>query len=310
MSVRSGAASLTRLAEACTRDPEQSIRAIGWNLLRDHRVSDARAEHFLEVTRQPTTASDLKRALGDYHYNWVCRQPAETYLSRARNSLNFVADGDLSMNMPLATVINVSGWIAQLRDTVRDGPRLEQIFDEVAVVGTPTRRIADFLSALFAVVNVARDQRPVWAARLSRFRRAIDRARPATWNAAVGVWRRQGSWQAVVTYPRRSVQEVIRPTQLDAGFYQFHFPSPPVVATASGGITMAICDMTDRMPLVPEWIHPPIDFDADHWLAAGGLFGEVPDALDVTRLGEHRRSHGGRLTKWLDGLGPGWLPPE
>jgi hypothetical protein len=80
---------LGQLAKECTNAPEDSLQAIGWNLLADHRVSEERAEHFFDVTGKPSTVEELARASVDYHRDWVCQRPNLTFAVAGTRSFVF-----------------------------------------------------------------------------------------------------------------------------------------------------------------------------------------------------------------------------
>lgn len=180
-------ARLGELATECTKAAEPSLEAIGWNLLADHRVSEERGAHFFDVTGKPSTIDELKKAIVDYHKDWVCQSPEETYLSRSRNGKNFVPKSSLPKGTELANVLNVSGWVYRLR--AKDpalGSRLESLLRNLAGPSPPADGIEAFLTELFAAINSRRDGRPMWAARWREFVKSIDDGTCRTWNEAVG----------------------------------------------------------------------------------------------------------------------------
>jgi hypothetical protein len=245
----------------------------------------------------------------NYHRQFVCQRPADSYLSTLYNQNNFVPVDQRPDDLPLATVINVSAWIERLRGEVAIGWRLERDFGLLQGGNSSRDAVHAFLADVFVAVNRLRDERPVWVAQRDDFVEASDVNIPATWNAAVGAWRKPGAWQAVLTYPSRLVSALLRPTQLDAGFNQFHYPSPTVVDLVRGGITMALREVSESVPLVREWIHPPIPLDPRHWTAARDLFGRVDPMAGASGL-VCREWHRGRLARWLPQIEPAWIPPE
>lgn len=299
-----------QLATECTNDPEPSLQAIGWNLLADHRVSEERAEHFFVVTGEPSTVANLKRALDDYHRDWVCRRPDETYLSQSRNGRNFVRKSSLPKGTELANALNVSGWVYRLRTKdPRIGIKLESRLKDLAGPSPPADAVEAFLMELFAAINSRRDGRPMWAARWKELVKSIDDGSCRTWNEAVGAWRRRDSWQVVLRYPLAAVPTLVRPTQLDSGYYEYHFPSPPFPRPTRGGFTMALRELAVGAALVSEWIHPPIDLHIDHWIAGGRLWGVIEDETSDS-LWFCRSQHRARLLRRFGRECGGWLPPR
>jgi hypothetical protein len=290
----------------CTLRPEESVQAIGLNLLCDHRVSEARAAHFFDATGRPGTVDELRKALLDYHWDWVCQQPAESYLSRPRNGHNFVQKSRLPKDLTLVNVLNVSAWVNTLRTLPVLGPRLETGFRRLADPLATADEIEAFLTGLFEAINLHRDERPVWVARWKEFERSVEHASTSTWNTAVGVWRRPGSWQIVLRYPITAVARLIRPTQLDSSS-QYHFPSPPSPRPTPGGFTMTLREMATKTPIVPEWVHPPVDLRIEYWVAGGRLCAEVPDDGPAD-LWLYRSQHREKLARRFPKETAGWLP--
>src|SRR5580700_3591389 len=94
---RNTTAEYGRLGDAAlglTTRPEESWQAVGWNILYDHRVSEARAADFYSVEK-PATGRELERALRNYYWEVICKVPANSYLSSTLNSHNFVEKDSL-----------------------------------------------------------------------------------------------------------------------------------------------------------------------------------------------------------------------
>jgi len=288
------------------QDSEPSRRAVGWNLLSDERISSARIEHFLRVVGLPRSADELARALVDYHRLWVCPQPYETYLSDERNGHNLVP---VVAGRTLGTVLNVSAVVERIRTRRGVGVRIERDFAKLTAlpIPPPQAAIQYFLDQLFYTMSSLSESRPVWVAEWDALEPAIEPGDASSWNRAVGVWRRAGSWQIVLRYPAEDVGQLVRPTMLDAGFNQFHFPSPPIFPQPKGGITMALEDPMPVRPLISEWIHRPISFKTEYWIAAGGLCASVvSDAPAPISL--YRSNHRERLTRAFPTGITNWLP--
>jgi len=88
------------------------------------------------------------------------------------------------------------------------------------------------------------------------------------WCASVGLCKDSPAWVAVVRYPVRRVQ-LIRPTQLEAGWYGRHFPTPPDCSLGEGGRVVDghphIFSRPGYQPL-KEYLHPPIPLFVEDWI--------------------------------------------
>jgi hypothetical protein len=295
---------LRELAFECTRLKEESLQVLGLNLLADLRLSEQRAQHFLEVTGNPG-ADRIGNAIVKYHDDWVSESPTETYLSRTRNGKNFVARSRLPKDISLVTVLNISGWARRLRiDSEFSG-----LEPRVALLGDPSatgNQKMEFLDELFRAIQLRRDQRPIWVARWKDFEKSIEVSRPNTWNTSVGVWRDRSDWQLALRYPVAAVPCLVRPTTLDcAPSSLYHFPSPPFRLPTRGGFTMALSEPAPRSPLISEWIHPPIDLKTGYC---------VPGMLGMAEEGKkreiwiYRNGHMERLGRRFKKEVAGWLP--
>jgi hypothetical protein len=83
--------------------------------------------------------------------------------------------------------------------------------------------------------------------------------------------------------------DVYRPTQLEAGDFPFHFPSPDCAERRMGGhpvnFGLGLSDL-----LVSEFIHREIRFHYEHWRDAGDLL-ERADSVNYGHLMGYRRRH-------------------
>jgi hypothetical protein len=301
--------SIAAMALRLTQHEEASVRAIGWNLLSEERISDDRLEHFATVTRALRSDEELQRALVDYHRDWVCQRPSETYSSTARNRLNFVDLDKVPEALELVTVINVSSWVERLQARRRTGLQLERLLGHLNAGSHEAEVIVELLGGVFDGIKASSSARPVWVANAQQFWDSIDRAVPATWSTSLGVWRLNGAWQAVLSYPASAVPRLIRPSQLDSGYNQFHFPSPPCCEQPRGGLTMELDHRPVQGPLVSEWIHEPIDFRLEQWRAGGELLAAV-HAGDWRPVTAYRDRHKSRLYNEFRGAVETWLPAE
>jgi hypothetical protein len=249
----------------------------------------------------------MRRAIEDYHECCVQRAPnAETpiphFLSR-ENSENF-HDGVGALTPPhsnkqLVRVVNLT-----LMHSVFQSARLNRV-SEFATYDLPTSRtgtrssrtawldwqFADFirnpdfaynqdrlkrnsvLTALLQFVNNTRHTspyEPAWTTLWSAFR-DNDWRSPERWHKLVGLRPPQEpSWLLLLRYPVRLAGTLIRPTQLDGGWYPQHFPVPP---SATVGHAMEMDFTRSLASPLPEYLHEQIDHEPEHLFALGRLHG-------------------------------------
>jgi hypothetical protein len=293
---------LGKLALDWTESTEPSLRAIGWNLFCDHRVSEARAAHFYEYTGRPASPAALERALIQYYDECVCKRSAETYYSHELNLHNFVPRSTLRRDLSLVHVMNVSRWVRDLSDdSLNEG--MKDLTDPKNI-STPDQ-IRDFLGKLFLAINSKRDERPIWVGRWKAFEKHLT-PEADLWTSAVGVYARKSTWRIVLRYPASNVRQLVRPTQLDAGYNQYHFPSPPFPHSAIGGFAMALRELAGSPPLLSEWIHRPIDWDTSFWVPEmwASVLQDTANSLGVFRV-QHRE----RLITRFPNECTKWIPP-
>ena len=170
---------------------------------------------------------------------------------------------------------------------------------------------AGFLESVFEAMawyrcNVGPLIRPTWAAEWNSTAPYLQSGDPARWLEAVGVPKDYAVWIAVVRY--RPKVAVYRPTQLDAGWYAHHFPSPPRANLSDGGFAMYLrsIDAAATTGLVSEYIHRQVDFTLPDWNRAGGLVGFVEKPNRGESLAQLRDQHLGILKREY-GDDPDWL---
>jgi len=115
-------------------------------------------------------------------------------------------------------------------------------------------------------------------------------------------------WIIVLKYRVRDAGMVCRPTQLDAGWSECHFPSPPCAEPRRGGHAMDLAATTAFGGLLPEYIHAGIPHPIDHFDDAGALC-KTWQPPGPGGLEARRSAHHARLAAEY-GLGPvlGWMP--
>lgn len=324
-----------------SRRPEE--RALAINLYCEHRVCPTQEEEFRRFFRPPRDprahGRALKIALDEYLKKVVRR---ERELPARRLGVNLVADyssgkcsSGFEINTQFVNVLNLSGLESVLsiaRDSSRK--RWEPLRDipipDVTQQPSPyevwlnrnlegkspeSDEVKSFVSAVFSVLRYSWATggpfNPTWATTWDRFEPyvkafkaggglAVDR-----WNQVVGVGTTGHQWQLVLKYPARKVGMIFRPTQLDGGFYAYHFPSPVTAGIGVGGHPMDLSGSAPTQVLLPEYIHEQIEPDIRYWVSAGRLLGRtVGTNYPLTRL---RRRHYEKLKGQYRGVAE-WMP--
>ena len=324
------------LVDACAPGSSPEDRAMVRNLVCEHRVPDGRLNQFASPHESLTDIREFERALTTYYHQHVrpARKDASGKRSipayaRPENRTNAVR---LAPDAMLATVINLT-WLGRVylaavsdfkmkefqRFAITKADDYAQINDQLSA------RVKDeaFLDAIFrALASYRRSRlndriRHTWAAEWKSLQPFLDPARPARWLRAAGVHTEHPSWLAVVRYPshrgrRMRPLPLFRPTQLEAGWYAHHFPSPPQAKLKAGGHTMFLRPQRhpqhDRYGLVSEYVHEQIDFTLDHWHAAGSLIeiagasgGSIEDQREAHwRLLQSDAHYGPEVRNWME----------
>ena len=149
-----------------------------------------------------------------------------------------------------------------------------------------------FLGALFTFMNTHRRSdpyQPVWATGWTEFSSG-DWQQPERWPQMLGMRANNDrpvspSWLLLLRYPAREAGQIVRPTQLDAGWHPAHFPIPPSAPT---GHAMDL-DHTqrDHHPL-PEYIHQQMDHTPAHLVACARVEAAPPMPLPTPQLRHYR----------------------
>ena len=280
------------------------------NLLAEHRVSE---ERFLEFSKLGDLASiaQIHKALDEYQSNYVRPSlkggipPAYAHSNNANNIAVLGPDAHLGTVLDLTRLGRV---YAEAKSTfklpefstyeVTDPGDRTQINDFLAIRLTDPVQRRTFLNAIFKAMARYRDRiedrvHPTWAVEWNSITPFLDPDSSRIWLQAVGVPRDDAVWLAVLRYPLRNRKREVnlfRPTQLEAGWYAHHFPSPPQADVAKGGHTMFLGQgdgLEAGPPPVSEFLHAQIDFSIQDWLAGGSLVGftgrPVKGALDRQR---------------------------
>jgi len=299
------------VAEMAASD-EPSSKCIAWNLTWDNRVSPERALEFYRSSGFPNSVEDLQQALVDYVELSASRDPGTTYFCPA-NQQNFVSDR-IPQSLELGHVLNVSSVLHRLQTE----PRAREWDLDLAILlqaedtlrrATGTAEREHIIDELLRAEFLLRGNRPFWAAAWSSLERNIEHASPNTWHTSVGLWRSRATFQILVRYPAAIAGQLVRPTQLDVGWFEYHFPSPQHLACGKGGFAMALRELfLPRPQLISEFIHRPVQLNHRHWLAADALNGRVDGSiLSYVSTKLFRSQHVDRMTDAFPSHCERWL---
>ena len=294
-------------------------QAVACNLRHDHRISPAReaeVENYKSrgVAPHPRTGAALKGLINDYFEQRIRFSFRPDYIVPEWNANNFV---------PVATAANPAGLngsrtLVRVLDLSRLRPvykwAYEQALPEFLDFGSPAsdralgdwlkRRLASGGRAFVPALLEAMDHRrhdypyePAWVAWWQEFKPFLNR--PAErWLQLLGLENRHSNelphWLVLLKYRLRDIRTLVRPTQLDGGWYRFHFPSPVASPLQDDprlrrGHPMDLAAPPPRRKLLSEFIHQQIRH-TDHW--TGHLKrtrADASGALQEQRHAQYRR---------------------
>jgi hypothetical protein len=294
---------------------DEKLRAVGLNLLYDHRISSERARRFISFLGpllSLVTPQTLVQALADYRREWVAQLPEETFDHDQENRENCVYDDGLTVRLPsdyeLAHVCNVTQSLLRIADPAvkRQVPRLGLpggTFASPRDVDVFVRqRVSDPLAAnefvenFLLLLDINRRRRPwhpIWVTNWDSFVRNIDNGRPESWPETVGLpIQSEPTWLLVLRYSvGEAKRRIYRPTQLEAGAFAWHFPSPiSGIPPLRGGHPMNLTSPTASGSVVSEFVHAQIRFEPEYYIRAGPLF-RRSGVETRGNLMAHRRLH-------------------
>jgi hypothetical protein len=114
-------------------------------------------------------------------------------------------------------------------------------------------------------------------------------------------------WLVLLCYTVEEAGNLVRPTQLDAGWCAHHFPSPPQAKLRKGGHPMDLHEAEQIHKPLSEFIHQQIEHKITHWTAAGEML-EQTSGPTMDRLREQRIMHHRRLIReYKEGVAR-WMP--
>ncbi len=196
------------------------------------------------------------------------------------------------------------------RDWIRDEKKEQQWIndwhDRMLDPSDPDRRDS-FVIAVLEMLNYKRRDsafQPTWATVWQAFeaeaRTEDGEANADRWVQLMGMGKNEpGHWYIALTYTVAEAGTLARPTQLDGGWYEYHFPSPKEAPLEFGGHAMDLHPLPTNFRLLPEYIHKQIEHPIKHWDDTGRLLGRTSD-WDPLKLINLRRAHQKRLKEAYD----------
>jgi hypothetical protein len=169
-------------------------------------------------------------------------------------------------------------WLNKMLDT-KDKDRQESFVGAVLDMLNCNRRGAAF--------------QPTWATIWQAFephaRTPDGDPNPDRWVQMMGMGKNPpGHWFIALTYMVAEAGTLARPTQLDGGWYEYHFPSPKETPREFGGQAMDLQLPPVATTLLPEYIHKQIEHPLKHWDDTERLLGRTsnwhrPGLIDLRR---------------------------
>ncbi len=332
---------LSHVTQAMMSDIDEETATLGWNLHHDDRISPQRFDRFWRYVdgSKIQHASQMWKAVSLYYDYCVHFTDKPDFLETEYNEGNFHGVGHLPTlddKAMLVNIFNLGGLDKVYRAAKADGEAgfdsylmkeksgdppnvqgwLKHHFDGLPMDGPVCQdlralRTNRFLCQLLEYCNkrrLTKPFQPTWATLWDRFS-AEDWKNPKRWQTLLGVRPSETeTWLLLLCYPVREARAegrpVLRPTQLDAGWYAEHFPVPPQVAT---GHAMELDgDRGPCMPL-PEFIHQQIDHRPDHIMAIAKVEGVA--APEKLRKPAQKR-HYGVLSRYYNQATQDWTRCE
>lgn len=264
---------------------------VAFNIVDDHRVPESRESLLLDsLGTTGIGAATLKQGFTDFFKSNVrgSQTPDFILVVNAPNRIPIRSglDGDgLQPGLSLVRLLNLTGLERVYRNYASpDSDEFHGLVDPAKDFILWLRdkcqaggaELEQFITATLNMLNTDRKKhayQPVWATLWDEFRPYLDHPDGATrWRQALGLKPdSRPCWYAVLRYTVGEVRDLFRPTQLDADWYCYHFPSPAGVPVLRGGCTMDCRGESDR-PL-SEYVHQQIDHTLDHWTLAGRRVG-------------------------------------
>lgn len=307
-------------------EPEE--RAMARNLMHDHRISKAREQEFDRLVDRPCNTVNLQRAIKKYFEKKVRTRTLPDYVYKRVNANNLLTGKDeilpyIHKDVKLVRVLDLNGlrrvfqWAKSKRrwgESFEKFPRrpndatIAKWLDE-KLQGSIENQIERFVGTVLDVMNDYRREhpyQPTWATTWTAFEPYLE-DEPDRWLQVLGMAKVPPRWLILLKYTVREAGTIARPTQLDAGWYAYHFPSPPQAPLGVGGHPMDLRISRKLRCLLPEYIHKQISHPLEHWKDVGSRIGRAT-APNLEALAEQRKVHHELLTTRYGKEVCNWMP--
>ena len=302
--------------------------ALACNLRRDHRISSAREDAFLDLYfKAPPTGEELRDALDKHRKEVIGPAELPEFLDEKINKNNLIvghhsAQNFINRDVKLVNVLDLNGllkvfqwykftkgkrhseidYLAVLKQSNFDR-WLEQLLDKQSV-SNRENFVLLALEVLNSHCNARGPYQPIWATTWDAFEGYVDIGADR-WAQVVGVAKWEPHWLIVLKYSVAEVGTLCRPTQIDGGFYAYHFASPPQTPLSQGGHPMNLKATTPTLNLLPEYIHKQISYKPEHWIDADRLIDRTsssPENLRRLRQSHYdlcQQTYGSCIRRWM-----------
>jgi hypothetical protein len=304
------------------------VRALAWNLRYDFRVSIPRSEMLVSRVAAVAEAGidPLQKALIGYHKETVQSAASPSFL-RGNDENIVLGGGSLDVvhpRLPLGTILDLTALAPTFREARLQGhPAFKRFRTEDQIEYQTDSRNArawngflekrfmakdeagreEFLDEVFYALSKF-PRHPVWVTSWDRLQANLKAPRCLE---ILGAPRRDGPRILLaLRYEARDAGTLVRPCQLDAGDFAYHYPSPPKRALKDGGATMDLAVPRGMGDLVPEFIHSQVRFKVEYWKAANHWL-EITSGPVMGDLAGARRQHQRLLQARYGTHNPPWM---
>lgn len=197
-------------------------------------------------------------------------------------------------------------------DEVEEQLWIDRWLNQMLAPGDAGRR-ESFVAAVLELLNsIQRGKafQPTWATIWQAFdpqaRTPDGDPNPDRWVQMMGVGKNPpGHWYIALTYTVAEAGTLARPTQLDGGWYEYHFPSPKEAPREFGGQAMDLQLPPVAATLLPEYIHKQIEHPFKHWDDAGRMIGHTsawrrPALIDLRRAHQQKLASAYETDEYTD----------
>ena len=301
--------------------------AMASNVTYDHRVSREREEELAKIAGSDPSGTELGNAFKKYFETKVRTRDLPHFVYEKLNEENILGLTPGGWKGPdretlFVRVLDLSGlyhpmhWAKEKQNPVfKDFPdQMMQgpgwVDKQLTGVGKWANKFEAFLHELLLVMEGYGKEhpfQPTWVTTWATFKPLLGKG-PNGWLEVLGVPKKEGRrWVVLLAYPASEARKFARPTQLDAGWFAQHFPSPTCAPAELGGHPMDLA-ADPATPIRPEYIHRSMAHTLPHWHLAERNFGPA-DGPARDDLKKQRQTHYGSLrVEYLPRKIAAWMP--